>query len=343
MTLPKDVTEGPFPPAAGPRVGEASLSATGLDCGAAWGAARLALRCDRAVCEMRIAVPNGRHPTTYVDIAASDGQAYACAEFLAKGRPRRRRRETGARRVARRRRGPEPALHRDRPGRLPRPTAAGGGCRGSGWLSSLGPRTRAAVRRRVPAPSRETGRTKEVRDAISSPYRRLPQIVICVSDEATRESICDHLTADRLNVSRRRRQPRPSASAATGCPDCFARTRGVFSNPGEVLARARADLGETVPGDTPLHPDPIRLAPRPLRANDRRRVLGLRNYVLSGVVRSRRSGQKQAYSNRPTIMPGPRGGLEQRSNGIATRCGRRAPGRVTSSPAAVTGRQDLGG
>jgi single-strand DNA-binding protein len=41
---------------------------------------------DRAICEMRIAVDNGRHPTTYIDATAFDGQAYACAEFLMKGR-----------------------------------------------------------------------------------------------------------------------------------------------------------------------------------------------------------------------------------------------------------------
>jgi hypothetical protein len=32
-----------------------------------------------------------------------------------------------------------------------------------------------------------------------------------------------------------------------GCPACFARTRGVFSNPDEVLALARAELVETGP------------------------------------------------------------------------------------------------
>jgi single-strand DNA-binding protein len=42
--------------------------------------------CDREICEMRIAVDNRRHPTTYIDATAFDGQAYACAEFLAKGR-----------------------------------------------------------------------------------------------------------------------------------------------------------------------------------------------------------------------------------------------------------------
>ncbi|HEX4306484.1 MAG TPA: single-stranded DNA-binding protein [Solirubrobacterales bacterium] len=40
----------------------------------------------RALCEMRVAVDNGRHPTTYIDAVAFDGQAYACAEYLAKGR-----------------------------------------------------------------------------------------------------------------------------------------------------------------------------------------------------------------------------------------------------------------
>jgi single-strand DNA-binding protein len=41
---------------------------------------------DRAICEMRIAVDNGRHPTTYIDAVCFDAQAYACAEYLAKGR-----------------------------------------------------------------------------------------------------------------------------------------------------------------------------------------------------------------------------------------------------------------
>jgi single-strand DNA-binding protein len=40
----------------------------------------------RAICEMRIAVDNGEHPTTYIDVATFDGQAYACAEYLRKGR-----------------------------------------------------------------------------------------------------------------------------------------------------------------------------------------------------------------------------------------------------------------
>jgi single-strand DNA-binding protein len=41
---------------------------------------------DRPICELRIAVDNGRHPTTYIDVTTFDGQAYACAEYLAKGR-----------------------------------------------------------------------------------------------------------------------------------------------------------------------------------------------------------------------------------------------------------------
>jgi len=40
----------------------------------------------RAICDMRIAVDNGRHPTTYIDVTAFDGHAYTCAEFLTKGR-----------------------------------------------------------------------------------------------------------------------------------------------------------------------------------------------------------------------------------------------------------------
>ena len=41
---------------------------------------------ERAVCKMRVAVDNGRHPTTYIDVVAFDGQAYTCAEYLSKGR-----------------------------------------------------------------------------------------------------------------------------------------------------------------------------------------------------------------------------------------------------------------
>jgi single-strand DNA-binding protein len=41
---------------------------------------------DRPICELRLAVDNGRHPTTYIDVVTFDGQAYVCAEYLAKGR-----------------------------------------------------------------------------------------------------------------------------------------------------------------------------------------------------------------------------------------------------------------
>jgi single-strand DNA-binding protein len=41
---------------------------------------------DRAICDLRIAVDNGRHPSTFIDVAVFDGQAYSCAEFLEKGR-----------------------------------------------------------------------------------------------------------------------------------------------------------------------------------------------------------------------------------------------------------------
>jgi single-strand DNA-binding protein len=41
---------------------------------------------ERPICEMRVAVDNGRHPTTYIDVTAFDGQAYTCAEYLSKGR-----------------------------------------------------------------------------------------------------------------------------------------------------------------------------------------------------------------------------------------------------------------
>jgi single-strand DNA-binding protein len=41
---------------------------------------------ERPICEMRIAVDNGRHPTTYIDVTTFDAQAYTCAEYLSKGR-----------------------------------------------------------------------------------------------------------------------------------------------------------------------------------------------------------------------------------------------------------------
>jgi single stranded DNA-binding protein len=39
----------------------------------------------RAVCEMRLAIDNGRHPTTYIDLSVFDAPAYVCAEHLSKG------------------------------------------------------------------------------------------------------------------------------------------------------------------------------------------------------------------------------------------------------------------
>ena len=45
----------------------------------------LLYRDDRPICEMRLGVDNGRHPTTYIDVRAFDDQAYACAEFMHKG------------------------------------------------------------------------------------------------------------------------------------------------------------------------------------------------------------------------------------------------------------------
>jgi single-strand DNA-binding protein len=40
---------------------------------------------DRPVCEMRLAVNNGSHPTTYIDVVTFDEQAYICAEYMHKG------------------------------------------------------------------------------------------------------------------------------------------------------------------------------------------------------------------------------------------------------------------
>jgi single stranded DNA-binding protein len=43
-------------------------------------------RSGRTICVMRIVAPNGRaSPPTFVDVLTFDGQAYVCAEFLAKG------------------------------------------------------------------------------------------------------------------------------------------------------------------------------------------------------------------------------------------------------------------
>jgi single stranded DNA-binding protein len=39
----------------------------------------------RAICEMRLAVDNGRGRTTYIDVRTFDEQAYTCAEYLGKG------------------------------------------------------------------------------------------------------------------------------------------------------------------------------------------------------------------------------------------------------------------
>jgi single-strand DNA-binding protein len=41
---------------------------------------------ERALCKLRLAVDNGRHPTTYIDVRTFDEHAYACAEYLYKGR-----------------------------------------------------------------------------------------------------------------------------------------------------------------------------------------------------------------------------------------------------------------
>ena len=43
-------------------------------------------RDDRAICEMRIAGENAGREPTFIDVRTFDAQAYACAEFLAKGR-----------------------------------------------------------------------------------------------------------------------------------------------------------------------------------------------------------------------------------------------------------------
>jgi single-strand DNA-binding protein len=42
-------------------------------------------RSEKTICQMRLAVDGGRHPTTYIDVRAFDDQAYACAEYLSKG------------------------------------------------------------------------------------------------------------------------------------------------------------------------------------------------------------------------------------------------------------------
>lgn len=40
----------------------------------------------KPVCDLRIAVDNGQYDPTYVDVSTFDGQAEACAKYLAKGR-----------------------------------------------------------------------------------------------------------------------------------------------------------------------------------------------------------------------------------------------------------------
>lgn len=41
---------------------------------------------DRPICTMRIAVKDGKYEPTYVDVRTFDDQAYACAEYMRKGR-----------------------------------------------------------------------------------------------------------------------------------------------------------------------------------------------------------------------------------------------------------------
>lgn len=46
----------------------------------------LVYRNDRPICTMRIAVRDRKHGPTYIDVRTFDDQAYACAEYLRKGR-----------------------------------------------------------------------------------------------------------------------------------------------------------------------------------------------------------------------------------------------------------------
>lgn len=46
----------------------------------------LAYAGETPVATMRLAVDNGRYPTTYIDVASYGEQAYPCVEFLRKGR-----------------------------------------------------------------------------------------------------------------------------------------------------------------------------------------------------------------------------------------------------------------
>jgi len=41
---------------------------------------------EKPICEMRVAVDNGRYQTTFVDVRVFGEAAYACAEYLHKGR-----------------------------------------------------------------------------------------------------------------------------------------------------------------------------------------------------------------------------------------------------------------
>lgn len=41
---------------------------------------------EKPVCELRLAVDNGRYPTTFIDVRTFGEQAYGCAEYLHKGR-----------------------------------------------------------------------------------------------------------------------------------------------------------------------------------------------------------------------------------------------------------------
>jgi single-strand DNA-binding protein len=46
----------------------------------------LLYRQNRPTCTLRIAVKDRKHEPTYIDVRTFDDQAYACAEYLAKGR-----------------------------------------------------------------------------------------------------------------------------------------------------------------------------------------------------------------------------------------------------------------
>jgi single-strand DNA-binding protein len=46
---------------------------------------KLVYRNNRPICQMRLAVSNGKHGPTYIDMPTFDGQAYVCAEYLRKG------------------------------------------------------------------------------------------------------------------------------------------------------------------------------------------------------------------------------------------------------------------